>query len=176
MLQVLRRKGAMSVLTDCYAADCHIPHPRFLAWVMCRCATHGSIVILHSELTPPRTQPAPHTAYQTHPPGGGEAPIRATRPTKDIRGPCLCVRVPLRLVPRLTRSARAWLSRVGPRSNRARAGRAQGQGLARRYAFRAGHSGGRHTAVTRTSVAPTGVWSRRFSRALSDLACKSTTV
>ncbi|KAL1518614.1 hypothetical protein AB1Y20_002902 [Prymnesium parvum] len=47
MLQVLRRKGATSVLTDCYACDCHIPYPRFVAWAMCRRVTHGSILILH---------------------------------------------------------------------------------------------------------------------------------
>ena len=47
MLRVVQRKGATSVLTDCYADDCHIPRPRFIAWAMCRRVTHGSILILH---------------------------------------------------------------------------------------------------------------------------------
>ena len=47
MLSVLGRRGATTVLTDCYANDCQIPDPRFIAWGMSRRVTHGSILILH---------------------------------------------------------------------------------------------------------------------------------
>eukprot|EP00732_Lithocolla_globosa_P001740 Lithocolla_globosa_v1_NODE_942_length_3055_cov_21.691000.p1 type:complete len:468 gc:universal NODE_942_length_3055_cov_21.691000:1438-35(-) len=47
MARVLQRKGLTHVMLDSYANDPHIPYPKFLAWVMCRRVTHGSIMTLH---------------------------------------------------------------------------------------------------------------------------------
>jgi peptidoglycan/xylan/chitin deacetylase (PgdA/CDA1 family) len=47
MSRVLERRGYTHVLTDSYANDPHVPLPRWLAWAMCRRATHGSILVLH---------------------------------------------------------------------------------------------------------------------------------
>jgi len=47
MLKVLIRRGARTVLTDCYANDCMIPNPRYISWGMSRSVTHGSIMIIH---------------------------------------------------------------------------------------------------------------------------------
>ena len=47
MNAVLARKGYTHVLTDAYANDCHVPLPRWIAWCMCRRATHGSILVVH---------------------------------------------------------------------------------------------------------------------------------
>ena len=44
---VLARRGMQHVVCDCYANDCHVPWPRFIAWCCLRRVSHGSILVLH---------------------------------------------------------------------------------------------------------------------------------
>lgn len=47
MEDILAKRGMIHVLTDGYANDPHIPDAKFIAWAMCRSATHGSILVIH---------------------------------------------------------------------------------------------------------------------------------
>ena len=47
MEEELRKRNMVHVMTDSYGNDPHIPDAEFIAATMLRCATHGSILVVH---------------------------------------------------------------------------------------------------------------------------------
>ena len=82
MDSVLSRLGFTHVLTDAYANDPHVPWPRWIAWAMCRHATHGSILVVHMpergfrewalHAIDPSHRPLGHVACPPHPTSVGD--------------------------------------------------------------------------------------------------------